>query len=305
MDFSIDEKFKKRRKHTREKWVAVAQTLSLAISPIDFEDLCAKIPNLTDEDLKHVTRLYPQLLPKVTGFYPHADAVVHLVEDQLGCSIVGANLTAANLACKKIIDDITKPRHDRFLKEILGPHTSSGLVSVAEQQLINLMYDHYADFVREADNGLVSLAGRLNEKLLQRALINEGLREGTDVYPTGTDSEGDLVIAFAGNPPKQLYVEIKSYRARERLLRGLQDINNPNKVGVGFFVDHAEFNARRTTTLIASHADAIYLPDDTYNLISADSKASIGKNQNRFYRLLTNFPGDMKQFAASGALPKW
>src|SRR5690606_24004455 len=114
-----------------------------------------------------------------------------------------------------------------------------------------------------ASAGLVSRAGSLNEGLVREALKSEQVK----ALRTGTEGNADVQIAAPDlNPPQVLNVEIKSYGARERLLRGLQDCNTP-KIGVGFFNKASEFNANRTSQLLGTNASAIYLPEVTYQAL--------------------------------------
>ena len=148
------------------------------------------------------------------------------------------------------------------------------------------------------------MIGRLNEEIILRALKNSAL-QGDDYKRTGTKSDGDIIVFERVGKKKPLYVEVKSYHARERLLRGLQDIQHPEKVGAGFFRDAKEFNAKRTETLIGSGAWAIYIPDDTFLLITDQAKKMTTARQDRFYRPLSKFVSDMETYVSSGAISKY
>ena len=96
---------------------------------------------------------------------------------------------------------------------------------------------------------------------------------------------------------------MKSYGARERLLRGLQDLTGKDAIGVGFFTDASEFNPVRTQDFINANTLAIYMPDATYAALHADSKARLSKRNQRFYRTLSTFPADILHFTRTGQLP--
>ena len=100
-------------------------------------------------------------------------------------------------------------------------------------------------------------------------------------------------------PRATLLVEIKSWGARERLLRGLNDISPP-KVGVGFFNDASEFNPERTNLFLATQALAIYLPQTTYAAIDATARARQNARGTTFYRPLGQFVADMRTFTECG-----
>ncbi|QNP45668.1 hypothetical protein H9L14_14270 [Sphingomonas sediminicola] len=174
--------------------------------------------------------------------------------------------------------------------------------------LVTFLLDDYASFSRGAGNGLVSTAGRMNEKLLVACLEEKGLSHGANFTKTGTNLQGDIVIHSKAGAKKNLHVEVKSHHARERLLRGLNDITG-EKVGAGYFVDPAEFGPGRTQTLLQSQAAAIYMPDSTLkkvdqNALAMKTNAAVAFGS-RFYRPLEQFATDMQAFSQTGALPTY
>ncbi len=285
--------------------------LSASDAQFDVNEVLARFPNVGINTVKKYLRTYldrrPLQIPRIIGFYPAAETVIRLAEEIHGL-VSSQNLSAINLSCKKTIDTITKPKHSRFLEGLLAGHidADSGIVSVARGTLTDLLYEEYVDFVHESDNGLVSIAGSMNEKILIRGLANAGLELGVDFRKTGTDSEGDLQIEHRGSRTTRImYCEVKSYAARERLLRGLQDIPHPEKVGVGFFNNAAEFNPDRTKTLLAANPLAIYMPDETHARLAEGSLSQTTRNQDRLYRPLSLFIGDMQHFKTTGNLPRY
>jgi len=253
--------------------------------------------------LKAYARINPAVLERIVGFYPDSLTVIQLVESRIGL-ISSVNLWDANKVAKGIIDGITRPRHFEFLTSLWADFSSRYPANEIESclpEFLELVYEDYAQFVRDNDNGLVSLAGALNEQLFLRALENAGLRKGIDFIKTGTDSDGDLIVVQSGGSKKRLSCEIKSYNARERLLRGLQDIQKP-KIGLGFFRRADEFNPDRTTTLLGAEPSAIYMPLDTYLNLHPNSLNRLTASGNVLYRPLDVFVNDMKQFVSSGEL---
>lgn len=285
------------------------QLLDTRTSPIDSEDLFSEFTqsrSTVAKYLRYFLNEHPQHIVRIIGFYPSADTVINLAEGALG-PIAGANVVAINEHCKATIDSITKPRHRRFLSAYLDGHleTDRSTLRLNKEGLVDFLYEEYVDFVHESDNGLVSIAGGMNEKILMRGLANSGLSLNEDFKKTGTNSEGDIQIEHRGRTTEILYCEIKSYAARERLLRGLQDIPHPKKVGVGFFTNAAEFNPDRTQTLLAAGPWAIYLPDTTYALLSPDSAIQTTNRQDKLYRPLSRFFPDMVEFKNRGTIPPY
>ena len=241
---------------------------------------------------------------RIIGFYPDADTVIDLAEQEVG-KVVGSNVSLVNLNCKQTVDSITKPKHrqflDRFLAEwIVGDGKT---VSVDAGVLVDFLYEKYVNFVHESDNGLVSIAGTMNEKILIRGLEIAGFVRDSDYRKTGKNGEGDVQIEHRRNRTKILSCEIKSYAARERLLRGLTDIESSEKVGVGFFNDATEFNPERTQTLINAGPLAIYMPDETLALVDGRSREKTTRRQDRVYRPLSSFFADMVEYRNTGVLP--
>lgn len=257
--------------------------------------------NTVKKYLKAFINQNPSYLTRLVGFYPAPETIISLVESDIGL-ITSAKLWQANQASKLIVDAITKPKHAKFLSNLLSQDSTEDFFNEALRlRLADRIYEEYAPFVREADNGLISMAGGLNEKLFLRALENQGLVKGRDFVKTGTDSDGDLVVFENFGSKRRLTVEIKSYNARERLLRGLQDAQKP-KIGIGFFRRADEFNAERTRTLLGAEPMAIYMPVDTYFKLADESKAFMTVAQDLLYRPLELFAEDMQSFVSYGVL---
>lgn len=281
-------------------------------STIHFEDL------MVLEDLpatskatrkKHLTRLVvqqPELFARIEGFFPPAELVIDLIEEKLG-PITEANLAEANREAKEIVLRSARPNVSRFVRDTLQPHiTTEDVLRISLEELLDFLLFPYQEFSRGAGNGLVSIAGALNEALLVRALVNGEMEKGSDFWETGSNSEGDVVVRPPVGSGSKLGVEVKSYAARERLLRGLADIQY-EKVGVGFFQNPGEFNPSRTATLLQTNAAAIYIPDEILSQVAEASREQkvtrkIALNS-RFYRPLEQFVTDMRHYTQHGALP--
>lgn len=258
------------------------------------------------KNLKEYLRYYPQHIDKIIGFYPSVDAIIDLAESRIGALDKG-NIFDINMACKDIVDSITWPKHELFIKNSLSEMgvLSGDTVTVNSNDLAKFMYEDYSDFLTSSDNGRVSIAGRMNEEILLRALSKEGLARDTDFNRTGTNSVADIQFHHHSGKHVTLYCEVKSYKARERFLRGLRDIPYAEKIGAGFFLDASEFNPTRTKTLLTTNPKAIYLPDATYDALHDDSKSYKTTDQNLLYRKLSSFVDDMVYFVKNGEIPEF
>lgn len=269
------------------------------------------IPTVSDntkkKHLKSLISLKPELLEKVTGFYPSPETIIDLVEARFG-KVIESNIDASNQSCREIVQGIARPIVEEFVKESLADHINDNRISIELNQFLIFLFEEFIEFSRGAGNGLVSIAGSINELLLIRAMRNSGMTEQADFTRTGTESEADIVIHSRAGSRMNLGVEVKSYHARERLLRGLQDITG-NKVGAGFFKDPKEFNAKRTKTLLQARPAAIYMPRTTLEKLDSDA-ISLTTNEtiafrSLLYRPLERFVTDMKHFNEHEALPTY
>ena len=254
-----------------------------------------------------VTGLRKDILDRIEGYLPPADVIIDFVESQVsGEKIRGVTLWEANQICRKYVQKGTNPRFEHFIRDALSTHIQHDeLIHMTITDMVSFLKDEYDPFAKRVANGLISRAGKLNEMLLERALINEGIGEKGVAYDiTGTKSQGDIVFYCQNTKPQsQLYAEVKSYGARERLLRGLSDLTGKGCIGVGFFTDASEFNPTRTQDFINTGTQAVYMPDQTFLELHADSTKRVSKNNKPFYRKLTNFPSDIHDFVRTGKLP--
>ena len=239
---------------------------------------------------------FPDFLLRTEGYLPRAPAMMALVSHQLGAPINSENLSAANKVCSGIVDGVLGPRLKKFIKETL--HPDSDFKPLGQAELLVFLTEPYAQYAKAEANGLISRAGSLNEALVREAIVSAGLH---DAIQTGTEGNADIQIVTKGlNPPQILSIEVKSYGARERLVRGLHDCKEP-KVGVGFFNKPSEFNADRTTQLRGTNASAIYLPEATFSALEENPRSRQNDQGGQFYRSLSRFGPDMKLFSQLGA----
>ncbi len=269
-----------------------------------------KIPGDLDVLVSHaseVAGLRQDILDRIEGYLPPSEVVVDLVESLMpGGKIVGANLWDANQVCRQYVLRGTNPRFEHFIRETLTQYIlANGDLQLPLDAMVSFLKDDYDPFAKRVANGLISRAGKLNEMILERALISAGIGALGSAYDvTGTKSNGDMVFYCNNTKPRcQIYAEVKSYGARERLLRGLQDLNGKDAIGVGFFTDASEFNPTRTQDFINANTLAIYMPDATYSALHPDSRARPSKRSQAFYRRLSSFPADIVSFTKSGRLP--
>lgn len=280
-------------------------SLAQAPGPHTPEYLAELLKWPTKEVREKLTRLVsaqPGLFEATTEFLPGVETIVAMIETKLATQIHAGNLSEANTACIELVDSIVRPRYKSFIGRELREFIDIGTdtLSMKLDELIQFLLEEYRVFVRQQDQGLTSKAGGLNEAILVRALINGGLLEDTDFEVTGTKSQGDLAIYCDKlTPRRMLLAEVKSFGARERLLRGLQDVQPP-KIGVGFFTQAKEFNPERTQQFLNTQALAIYMPETTYSALDGASRDRINSRATPFYRPLGQFVGDMKAFTDNG-----
>ena len=275
----------------------------------EFDEVAAQFmvnKSTVSAKLKKYLQFYPEHIDQLIGFYPSVDAIIDLAVRRIG-SLTPDNVFTVNMACKEIVDSITRPKHDAFISASLQAMGALNRhqVEIGYQQLADFMYDDYAEFLTGSDNGRVSIAGRMNEEILLRTLAAAGLVRDQHFMRTGTDSGGDIQIYHHGRKNVTLYCEVKSYKARERFLRGLRDIPYADKIGAGFFLDAAEFNPTRTIKLLETTPKAIYMPQQTWERLHPDSLISTTHQGNRLYRPLERFATDMAHFVKSGELPSF
>ena len=242
----------------------------------------------------------------VQGILPSVESLIDLAAGTFGGPVSEANVVEVNKICAAIVKRATDPVVEEVVRSGLASSISGDTLNISLQDLMDFLIGDFAAFTKGAGNGLVSVAGSINEKLLVRCLREKGLTE-EDFRQTGTESEGDIVVYSKAGNKSNLGVEIKSYHARERLLRGLRDVARP-KVGAGYFIDHSEFNPQRTILLLQTSAAAIYMPSKTLDKLE---KSAIEMTTNdaiafgsRFYRPLERFASDMAHFVEKGDLPK-
>jgi hypothetical protein len=271
-----------------------------------------RLPSVGEATKKNNLKSYidenPKVIEKVLGIYPSASTLVALVEDKLQHQITELSLNDANHIASDIVKSISEPLFKKFLADNLGTYYKGERVDIPTTELVEFLMNDLSDFYAKAGNSLVSIAGTLNEQLLEQAMVNQGMT-ADNFKRTGKNSEGDFVIYSSAGNRQQIGVEVKSYHARERLLRGLQDITGDNKVGFGYFIDASEFNAHRTKTLLQSDAAAIYMPQVTLNNVEASAKAITSNKmiafQSKFYRPIEQFVTDMQHFCKHGKLPNY
>ena len=254
-----------------------------------------------------ITGLRKDILDRIEGYLPPAEVIIDFVESQVsGEKISGATLWEANQICRRYVQKGTNPRFEHFIRDALSTHIQPDeLILMTITDMVSFLKDEYDPFAKRVANGLISRAGKLNEMLLERALVNEGVGEKGVAYDvTGTKSQGDIVFYCQNTKPQsQLYAEVKSYGARERLLRGLSDLAGKDCIGVGFFTDASEFNPTRTQDFINTGTQAVYMPDQTFLELHSDSTKRVSKHNKPFYRKLTSFPSDILNFVRTGQLP--
>lgn len=247
-----------------------------------------------------------QFVGVVEGLLPDDSVLIEIIEHKIGGRINIFNVVDANRHCAEIVKSAAEPVLKAYVRDALSKYFVGGSLQIPEKSLIDFLLDDYDAFSRGAGNSLVSTAGRMNEKLLMACLEYVGLVKQKDFTKTGTKSDADIVIHSTAGSKRRLGVEVKSYHARERLLRGLKDATPP-KVGAGYFVDEKEFNESSTSALIQAGTASVYLPKATLGKIDMKVQGMTVYDPiasgSKFYRPIENFANDMKFFCANGRLP--
>lgn len=267
------------------------------------------LPEVASNTKKKYLREYiesnPSELEKLLGFYPSASTIISLVEIKLATKIVETNLFESNKIARDIVKNITEPILEKFISSGLSSNISAGQLSIGLPPLIDFLATDFSEFLLAQGNGLVSIAGTVNEFLLASAMTNGGM-VNSDFQKTGKNSDADFMIYSSAASRYQIGIEVKSYHARERLLRGLQDIDG-HKIGFGYFINPHEFNAHRTRTLLQTEAMAIYMPAETLANVDPEAQALTTNSRiafgSKFYRPFERFVTDMKHFCLNGTLP--
>ncbi|WP_299322952.1 hypothetical protein [Parasphingopyxis sp.] len=281
--------------------------------PISKESLFAHPSLGTAKDatkLKHLKKFFqekPEFFGSVLGVLPPSNSIIDMAEKRLGEPVTEDNVVSMNRACADIVKAAFEPVVEQVVREGLFEHIESDICTIPLKELMTFLLGDFAEFSKGAGNGLVSVAGTLNELLLIRCLENIGM-ESTSFSQTGAESEGDIIVHSTSSNKGNLGIEIKSYHARERLLRGLRDLNRP-KVGAGYFIDASEFNEGRTRLLLQTQAAAIYMPQETLDLLASDARSITSQDiisfGSRFYRPIEIFATDMLSYSKSGELPSY
>lgn len=240
----------------------------------------------------------PSIMIRLEHYLPKAAILKQLVEERLGGEITSARLAEANEVWSALVSELVKPRLRRFLSQTI-PFDAAGSTTISLDDLIDVLTGEYEDFVKRQAAGFISFVGGYNELLVREALITGGLSD--HMVQTGTRGAGDVVIRPASAKiTTNLTVEVKSYAARERLLRGLKDCQAP-KIGVGFFNNPSEFNPSRTTALLQTEALAIYMPEDTLSKLKPLVLDRRNTENGLFYRPLGMLAADVREFTIAGS----
>ena len=76
-----------------------------------------------------------------------------------------------------IVNAIAKPILENYLVTSLDKNITNGNVSISIPKLMDFLQLEFTEFLSSSGNGLQSIAGALNEHLLQKAMLNAGMDE--------------------------------------------------------------------------------------------------------------------------------
>lgn len=89
------------------------------------------------------------------------------MEQEIGL-ITEKSLDLANVRSSEIVDGVARPIVEEFIHEGLAGSLdqSTRTIRIGVKALTDFLIEDFTEFVRSAGNGLVSIAGSLNEMLL-------------------------------------------------------------------------------------------------------------------------------------------
>lgn len=264
--------------------------------------------NITRKKLNEAFINNPNIIYQLTNFVPRAESLLSVAKAEMGKEVTPDNFLKLNKICKKWLDNITDVVHKNFLQNYLAKNIKNKSVVIDLDELNNFLLNEYSDFMLGVNNSLVSLTGTSTENIIIIGLESAGLQLGNDFFRKGKGFDADLKIVSKVKKSRgddALFVEVKSFYAKERFSVALSSIKSNCKVGVGFFVDHREFNPSSTKKYLEIGVMAIYMPDETYNKVDTVSKQMLASHQSNLYRPISNFCSDMKSFNNTGVIPKY
>ncbi len=223
---------------------------------------------------------------------------------QEGTPRKGYTPTAAQIAAASVLP----AQKEIFLQEVLR---RSGMAGVAPDiQYANLNAILNARDAASADleaNGLredVSLVGGVTE-LICKIGLEAACPNRYEKLPSGWDWIGDYAITGL---PFNLYISVKSYYARERLIVSGTGQGAAPVIGYGLFKDPTEWSPKRVHQYRHRGFVAIYMPSNLYNQLAAmTGRGKPATNITNIYnrpllRDICDFANDVKNVTSMGLI---
>ena len=218
--------------------------------------------------------LFAQLARPVT-----AEGIVHLCEVSLGKKIVSSNVDLAF--------EVQHPNTKKFLHPPRRDRRSKGMGgAVMEALCAEVLTNHGIPAAKERDGGFPDWSAPCHVSL------NRGKYKHMKLY-------GDFLIPTA---PHNLFVSVKSERARERLILSG---NRLETVGFGFFKQPQEFTSESRRRLFTRWGfSAIYMPESTLKSVRTrlGGHMPVNRNGRPLYRPLSRFGPDLRLVAGRDTL---
>jgi len=171
--------------------------------------------------------------------------------------------------------------------------------SVQYQHLIDILdsRDHVYDVIKRAGIKIdVKVTGALTECICQIAL-DATIPNRYSTLPNKWKWLGDFAIIAS---PFNLYVSVKSYKAKERLLvSGTGQFTAP-VIGYGLFDKPGEWSESRTKQYKQRGFIAIYMPRALYDRLSASSKTVKNIYERPLLRIIDDFADDISAACPAG-----
>ena len=247
---------------------------------------------------------YPCLAEFVPDLQPSADLLVTLGERNVGGEIRPELMVTAREEINRIGDEWATRWKKELVRQLFLPNVDDKQqVTVSLDALIPLL-DRYEQHLKSLQQRGISIAGRVHELVVARALESVGLTESTDAggfYRPTKDKQtrGDIVVTSQKVYGAAYRTEVKSLAARERFHTGISSLDGNRRIGLGFFTDPDEFNVSGANTL-AGLARAVYLPATTYAKLTSAVRDRQNSQGRPLFRPVEQYPLDMLAWSRDG-----
>lgn len=143
----------------------------------------------------------------------------------------------------------------------------------------------------------VSVTGKITERICEMAL-EAGARDKYSKLPKAWEWVGDFMII---GKPFNIFVSVKSYWARERLIASGTGQQAAPVVGYGLFIDESEWTFGRIRQYLQRGFVAIYMPADLLARLTSESRNVKNTYERPFLRDIASFANDLIKAYKNGS----